>query len=382
MKRSLAEVNELADIAGVIQRKGSIQSLYYSTTWMKEDYKLIELSNELIKELKEGDNLVIRGDVEDECVICTRNQTFELRAAETTNSLLVLPRLITPKSKDFSKELPLVETPVLSCFNSYYEVRPTRPKLQRLRKYLTVNAYSGYRGDDKKEKFTTEDLLDTIQCSEAELTQGLIACQALQVDGYWRTLEINYQEKAFSQILALVEEKGWSWKEIPTEETCEILKELYPSFVLLHCFMVYGSEIKNGFCFLSEDKVCRYYVEYILRSAPGKFNYNEFLSAWSQSVPDGMNVKSDHLLGIALTDLKYQPPLVWHFPEHNLPDDPAQRFNFLFKTREKWTYKEIEPYLKNIVGSNENLNTLLLKFTRSSTADNGEKVYNSKRPLL
>ena len=29
--------------------------------------------------------------------------------------------------------------------------------------------------------------------------------------------------------------------------------------------------------------------------------------------------------GIALTDLTTHPPVVWHFPERNLPEDPSER---------------------------------------------------------
>ena len=47
------------------------------------------------------------------------------------------------------------------------------------------------------------------------------------------------------------------------------------SFVLEHCLSTYGEEISsseiNGRTFsLNEEKVCRYYAEYILRPALGK----------------------------------------------------------------------------------------------------------------
>ena len=55
---------------------------------------------------------------------------------------------------------------------------------------------------------------------------------ALQIDGYWRILDISYQEKAFAQALALVEEKSWDWKEVPVKTSCDILEELYPRFLI------------------------------------------------------------------------------------------------------------------------------------------------------
>lgn len=71
-------------------------------------------------------------------------------------------------------------------------------------------------------------MLSLIQASEDELLKSLRHFGALQIDGFWRVLEINYQEKAFSQILALVEEESWEWKSIPLKATCDVLQELYP----------------------------------------------------------------------------------------------------------------------------------------------------------
>lgn len=43
--------------------------------------------------------ITIRGDADDDTVLCTKNQTYEVKAAETSNALLLLPNLLTPKSQ-------------------------------------------------------------------------------------------------------------------------------------------------------------------------------------------------------------------------------------------------------------------------------------------
>ncbi|EDO27880.1 predicted protein, partial [Nematostella vectensis] len=131
---------------------------------------------------------------------------------------------------------------------------------------------------------------------------------------------------------------------------------------------------------LLEDKICRFYAEYLLRPA-GRFNYHEFMESWQQSVPDGMTTTLEHLQGIALTDMKSHPPVIWHFPASDLPEEPEIRFNKLFKTRNKWTFDEIQPYIRDLVGTGQPLNSLLLKYARSSKDDAGNKVYNSKKPV-
>ena len=116
----LEKTIELATVAGVQQTKGPIQALYYSETWMKEDYRLLELSDELSSLLTDGDTLTIRGEGEDEAVLCTKNKTYEIKAADTSNCLLLLPSVQTPKTHDFSGEVEVVQLPVLSSFCLLY----------------------------------------------------------------------------------------------------------------------------------------------------------------------------------------------------------------------------------------------------------------------
>jgi len=375
----MEKINELATVAGVQQSKGPIQCLHYSDTWMKEEYKLLELTDELANLVKEGDILTIRGEGEDEAVLCTQNKTFDLKAADTSNALLLLPNIQTPKTHDFQCDKHLVDLPVYSSFNSYFEVKLSRARLGRLKFILKEHCFSG-ESLEGSQKLTTDDLLDAVQASKEELMEGLKQLGAIYVDNQWLLLEINYQEKAFSQILALMEEKCWSWKEIPFPETVEMLNELYPEFVLEHCLKTYGVETdtEKRFFSLSEDQVCTYYAEYILRPALGKFNFHEFMTAWKESVPDGMTTSLGHLKGVALVDMKNHPPVIWHFSEHDLPDSPAERFTMLFKTRPRWKEEDITPYLVNVLGPNQKLSSLFLKYARSSKDENGDKVYSCR----
>lgn len=52
--------------------------------------------------------------------------------------------------------------------------------------------------------------------------------------------------------------------------------------------------------------------------------------------------------GIALIDRNCMPEVIWYFPVEDLPEDVGERFNTLFKTREKWSLAEISPYIRYI----------------------------------
>jgi sister chromatid cohesion protein DCC1 len=78
----------------------------------------------------------------------------------------------------------------------------------------------------------------------------------------------------------------------------------------------------------------------------GKFNLDEFLQAWRESVPEGMIPDEELLYGIAIIDRKSEPNIISAFPEENLPEDINERFNMLFKAKEKWSVPEITPYIQ------------------------------------
>ncbi|XP_065061960.1 sister chromatid cohesion protein DCC1-like isoform X2 [Rhopilema esculentum] len=383
----MEKVNKIADIAGLSRRKGVVQSLTFTSDLSAAEFKLFELPKELVDVVKEGECVTLRGDPNEEAVLCTKNASYEVRAADTSNALLLLPAMITSKSPEFSNEPELKDVEVVSSISSYYELKRIKPKLSKLRKLLEESKFEGLEKEESKidNKLNLHDLLTCIQASEEEIHQGLADIGAFSFNGYWRLLDVSYKEKAFSQILKLLDEEGWEFEEIPLVRTCEILEELYPREILKHCLDLYGEKIEyrdnpQVYYRLIEDKVCQFFAECILRGAE-RFNHHEFFEAWQQSVPDGMQTNKEQLKGLALEDMTSQPPVIWYFPVSDLPDEPLARFNKLFKVRSKWTREDIEPYISDLCTPTQSMNALLLKFTRCSTDSLGSKIYNSKRPI-
>ncbi|XP_022802087.1 sister chromatid cohesion protein DCC1-like [Stylophora pistillata] len=399
--RTLEEVNVVADAAGLVNRIGPVQVLLFSSTCNANKYKLLELPPGLLDTLQVGNSVAIRGDKEDDAVLCTDKVTFDLRLADTSNSLLLVPQCNFSTDEEFKEEgSPLVLREVASSHTKYFEVKQCRPRLERLQRLLAANLYKGTENEEdpnnetegnitsKKNMYTSVDLLSLVQASESELNEGLRNIGAIKINGYWRLLDADYKEKVVVRILTLLEEMDWSYKAVPMKECCDILEELEPRIILEHCLNCYGEVTSmdtdsddNAIHFrLSEDKICRFYAEYLLRQA-GKFNYNEFMDSWCQSVPEGMTTKSEHLSGIALMDLKSLPPVIWHFPASKLSNDPELRFGELFKVQAKWSFDEIQPYLRDLVAPGLSLNALLMKYSRSSIDASGVKLYNSKKPI-
>lgn len=397
-QRTLEHVRAAAKAAGIPPSNNTVQLLQFSNTQDSEEIKLLQLPSEVKNALTLGERVVLRGDKDENAVLCTNSTTYDLRIGETSNSLLLCPSLLYPNEPELRTSGHLVTQEVTGCLFDVLELRKCRPKLEKLKQLLWESPYRGPLEEEKDEekriqsdattchKYTLSDMLDVIQASETEIMDELHKMEACLIDGYWRVFDLDYRDEVFQHILTLLEEKDWSWKMVLLDMCCESLSELHPPFVIRHCLDCYGvpqvrEEDGKVIYELIEERVCQFYAELLLRPA-GKFNYQEFMESWQQSVPLGMTTDLKQLKGLAMTDMNTMPPVIWHFPVDNLPQEPADRFAKLFRTREKWTYDSLEPYVKDLSTPTQSLNALLLKYTRSSTNPNGVKTYNAKQTAL
>jgi len=60
----------------------------------------------------------------------------------------------------------------------------------------------------------------------------------------------------------------------------------------------------------------------------------------------GMTTNLKQLDGTVLVDQSSHPQTICYFNEQDLPDDIMSRMQYLFQVREKWTLKEIQPFLE------------------------------------
>uniref|UniRef100_A0A1B6F2G2 Sister chromatid cohesion protein DCC1 n=1 Tax=Cuerna arida TaxID=1464854 RepID=A0A1B6F2G2_9HEMI len=367
------------------------QAIYFTSR--TEDYKLLEMNPLVISALKEGQKVVFRGARDDKAVLCTEDKTFEVKEAETSNSLLLLPELKLAEDckgdddDDDEDTRQLEEREIVGVFHTYLELRLIKPRLRRLKSLLEPSSYRGSELEaDLLESgvrlYTTEDLLREVQASEQELTGGLEELGACCIDGNWRLLEFDYHFRVLSYFLNLIDSNSWNVSSIPYRETIDNLQDLMPMYILEHVFHQYcemsGDRDDEGepLYSLLEDKTCRFLAEVLLRPA-GRFNLQDFLQAWQDSVPEGLQTDLKQLDGIALTDLNARPQVIWFFSENELPEDIQERINVLFEIRDKWTLDQIHPYIEKLTTEKQNVNALLTKYARASNI-NGVRYYSSR----
>ncbi|CAH2097617.1 unnamed protein product [Euphydryas editha] len=374
------------------------------------------LDDNLLKEIEAGNELIFKGDPDENAVLCTSNKTYDIKEAETSNSLLLVPDLLFAASTGLDETLAnnsmesdsdssfersnsslnkstdsddgkpprnIVFKDIVGTFFTYYELKPCKPRLSKLRKLLEGSKYRGFELEysvDKSKLLTYEAIADEVQASKAELEEELVKIQAIKIDDHYRLLEFDYEFRVLSYMLDLIDENSWSLDRISKEITFESLKDLVPRCILESMFMFYTDKSveEDGVQFYKykEDKVCRFLARVLLKSA-GKFNLVEFLQAWKDSVPEGMKTDESLLSGIALIDKTCTPRVVWGFSETDLPEDINERFKVLFQTKAKWTVAEISPYIELYATEKLNVNALLTKYARASTQD-GVRVFSAK----
>ncbi|XP_036904347.1 sister chromatid cohesion protein DCC1 [Sturnira hondurensis] len=351
------------------------------------DFCLLELDPALCQELEAGRSLVIRGDKDEQAVLCSKDKTYDLKVAGTSNMLLLIPDCKTPDQLKMEEtHCNIFHSEIFGFSNNYWELRRCRPKLKKLKRLLMENTYEGPDSQKEKDsscsKYTTEDLLDQIQASEEEIMAQLQVLNACEIGGYWRILEFDYEMKLLNHITQLVDSESWSFAKVPLNVCLQELGPLEPEEMIEHCLNCYGrryTEEGEIYFDLSADKICRATAQMLLQNAV-KFNLAEFQEVWQQSVPEGMVARLDQLQGLALVDRQSRPEIIFLLKVDDLPEDTQERFNTLFSLREKWTGDDIAPYIQDLCGEKQTIGALLTKYSRSSM-QNGVKVYNSRRPI-
>ncbi|KYO29260.1 sister chromatid cohesion protein DCC1 [Alligator mississippiensis] len=334
------------------------------------------------------ESLVIRGERDEQAVLCSKDKTYDMKIADTSNMLLFIPGCKTPEQLLTDQSLcNIFHTQVAGFANNYWELRRCRPKLKKLKKLLSENPYEGPDiGKDRSSvdsKYTTEDLLELIQASEEEILHYLQVINACKIEGYWRILEFDYEVKLVNHITQLIDSESWSFSKIPLNVCLQELGPLEPKEMIEHILLSYGKkytdEAGEVYFEMNEDKICRTTAQMLLQNAV-KFNLSEFQEVWQQSVPEGMTTRLDQLKGLALVDRHSRPQTIFLLKVEDLPEDNQERFNSLFHIWEKWTEADITPYIQDLCAEKQTVGALLTKYARSSM-QNGVKVYNSRRPI-
>lgn len=379
------------------------QAIYYpSSNQIQANLKLLELNPHLMKQIEEGQTLCFKGGLNEKVVLCTETKTFEIKEAEISNSLLLIPGiklaqetskspLKSPKGmnksldrscddeEDLDIHRDLERKEILCIFHDYYECREVKPKYRKISDLLQLTRYSGPENEhaiDRKLLFTFDQLFDTVQCSRGEFLEGLSFYKAIQIDDYWRCLQFEYEYRIISLMIAVIGENSWNSDEVDKHTTVEALDGICPLEIVDGLFDIYTEPGKPNFFKYKEDSVCRIVAQNMLQLGQ-KFHVDEFLSIWQEALPEGMNFDEKYLSGIGIIDRESKPQCVLALNEINLSTNLSERLKILFKTKEKWTLEQIGPYIEYFATPQLQVTAVLAKHARATTV-NGKRLYVAK----
>ncbi|CAF0880358.1 unnamed protein product [Didymodactylos carnosus] len=358
----------------------TLKPLYYEikigTSFPDESTRLLEANNQILNELDTAKRLILRGTADDFAVLCTTDGTFELKSAETSNTILLANQIKENKNEDENKENGCVNLQVNSIVHSKFELIRCVPKLRRIRTLLEKNPYCGQFDDDENvTKITFDDLKNEIQASDKDITNYLKKLNVVTVDGSLRMLDFDYCTKLIEYLLSLISIKEWLFEEIPIVDAASEMNSICPKNIAKQAIQQMGSVSQDGRSInLDKVAICKHYALDLLKNLE-KMKLDEFMTCWSECVPDGFVVNIDQLKGLVIiTD-----NTITYTDADLLSENVDERFKTLFSKKDVWSLDELEPFLINLTTSTNEFNSLLFTHTRSYIK-NGKKFFVPKYP--
>nr|CAG4642655.1 EOG090X09TV [Evadne anonyx] len=379
--RNLTQVDAMLNLAKLNETDVKNESLILSFIPQiidSKQVKLLEVSKDMLKYINSGERLYVKGNETENIVVCSNDATFELKEAETSNSLLVMPSLSEATVVEVRDGRKLKSQLVHGIYHTYYELKPMKPKLQTLRRTLARYPYKGKSPEtdsDQSIGLSFTELKRVIQASEAELLSQINELHTVKINGKWRLLDIGLLYSWVTYLDSILREKQLPLDEVTAEEVEDWMGLFEIKQVNVKCISMFMEEDRDNLKW-NCGAVSRLFALYLLPELRA-FDSKDFFAAWEESVPIGVTTCEDHLRGVALVDYDCNPSLVKYLPEFEMPEDVNERLDVLFRTRPKWTLEDISPYIKPLTDGTSNVAALLTKYARSSTV-NGCKYYSSK----
>lgn len=355
----------------------------------------------MLIEFEKGNVLTFKGALNDKVVLCTKNKTFEIKEAQQSNSLVIIPDLLpadktsggsplkSPPSNIINKSLDksledeemeavpldreLHEKTIQKIFFNYLEPREIKPQVKKILDLLHLTLYNGPENEhlvEEKYLFTRRQLFETAQCSSGEFDELITNIRAIKIDRCMRVLDYGYEFRVVTLMTGMITENSWQLDEVVREETIEALDEIIPKEICETIFDLYTNLIaETGKYSYKQDMVCRIIAKNVLQEGL-KFHINEFLETCQEALPTGMEMDESYLGGIGLVDRDSQTPSIRGLFEENMPMNLFERFKILFKAKEKWTLQQIAPYVEVFTTPKLAITALLAKYCRSITENN------------
>ncbi len=119
---------------------------------------------------------------------------------------------------------------------------------------------------------------------------------------------------------------------------------------------------------LDADKIARFWAQELLK-ARNQWDLEDFMVAWERSLMDVIHPKTPLIADFILQERHPGSGRleIRQYFRFNLPSDAESRFIALFKTKPRWQYDELIPFISDLGKDIKELDAIILKHGRFST---------------
>ncbi|VDK29206.1 unnamed protein product [Dibothriocephalus latus] len=324
--------------------------------------------------------------------LCSEDKTFKLLEAETSNSLLIVPKLWIPTKKD-SENPPgepfVTKTEIAGIKSCYLETVAVRaPPLRQLKQLLIKSSFAGHIEEDDRDDssptqfYSFQELLENVPCSKTELIAALDRLNVMVWEGKCRIFEVEYLNAVIQAIFDLTDENAWNWSKdgLPAAAVVLGLEKLYPASVTRQVFHRFfyrrqgrSATVAAGHVFPRIGKICQLVGEHLL-AVTTKFALQDFFSVWCAAVPRGMRPRlrqhltcvgravceshlvlapagsSNNSVTTATDKAAHRGQSISLLRSEDLPDESVEaRLEALFARQAVWPEAELAGYIADLV---------------------------------
>ncbi|KAJ9474311.1 Sister chromatid cohesion protein DCC1 [Pseudozyma hubeiensis] len=340
--------------------------------------------------------LTIKGRYDDQAVLVTDTQTLALRAVSQSNSLLLCSIDAAPpptpgKDGDGSSAKPALY--LRSNITDTLELAPVVPRLDRLTGLLKASQYEGEDEEQRRSaggarpvrKYTLKQLKSIVQASPVELEKGLIHHHIIEMDGYMRHISPAWIVSTLQVLISHLDLHALIPDKVPLQETVDALHSVHGlrqkvvTALLTQFFGTLSSTDSDSVTLDTKAIVHFLGVQALKSTARIGIPLSDFVRTWHESClsPDFRDLAQlDLLSGYYILTPSPSPSVslypnpasikIQFFSYHELPADPAARFQDLFLTRPSWLAVDLLPFIDDLALNDKKKDGLLLKFTRAS----------------
>ncbi|KAJ1292753.1 hypothetical protein BS78_01G014600 [Paspalum vaginatum] len=360
-------------VLGLAGGGASVSLCYHQAFGPHDDLVLLEAADDLLPDLLQG-RVIVRGRPDEEAVLCTPSATYSMKFVGTSNSMFLIPpgepsaKYLRPD--DTSGNANAVAATIKLAPGSIELVR-VAPRLDKLKSLLRERPYIldediGNALEHKKGLYTWQDLCKLIQASDGELLDALNTHSAVEIDGFWRTVDASSVNTILDMILHNSVLHDWPLNAMPENDVLSVMEsDGFTHKIVTHCLNRFGTKVEQearSFWSLDEKRVCLQFARRALGA--GKMKLTNFMDKWKRSIPSGICPDLQMLEGEVLCEKLGAETWVHAFSVTDLPLAPAERFAALFRERPKWDWKDLQHYIRDLHVPGVSSEGLLIKYTR------------------